>query len=84
MNHRADVGVGLEGRDILVVNHILLGFFIDCSCIERDMTQTYHLRSHAKHWVLMEFQCMRLSWTLLWKAYSFAINRHHCLLSFNS
>lgn len=65
MNHSADLGVGLVGRDVLVVNHILLGFFIDCSCIERDMSQTYHIRSHVWRWVLMEFQCRRMSRTVL-------------------
>lgn len=52
MNHGADMGVGV-GRDVLVVNHILLGIFIDCCCIERDMTQRYHNHSLAKHWVLV-------------------------------
>lgn len=69
MNHTAEKGVELLGRGVLVVDRILLGFFIDCSCIERDMTQTYHIRSHVK--VLMGFQCMRISWTIhheMWKA----------------
>lgn len=74
MNHSADLGVGLVGRDVPVVNHLLLGFFIDCSCIQRDVTQTDHIRSHVKHWVLMGFQCTRMSWTVLWNGKSFAIN----------
>jgi hypothetical protein len=61
MNHHANLWVGLEEREVLVANHILLGIFIDCSCIERDMTQTYHTQSHVKLWVLMEFQCMKMS-----------------------
>lgn len=28
MNHSADLGVGLVERDVLVVNHILLGFLL--------------------------------------------------------
>lgn len=52
-------------RDVLVVNHILLGIFIDCSCIERDVTQTYHAQSYVKHWVKMELQCMIMSLTRL-------------------
>lgn len=43
------------GRDVLVVNHILLGFFIDCCCIERDMTQRHQDHGHAQHWVLVGF-----------------------------
>lgn len=54
MNHSADMGLGV-GRDVLVVNHILLGIFIDCCCIERDMTQRYRIHSHMKHWVLVGF-----------------------------
>ena len=38
------LGVGWGG--VSVVNRILLGFFIACSRIERDMTQTHGLRSH--------------------------------------
>lgn len=56
---------GLVERDVLVVNHILLGIFIDCSCIERDVTQTYHAQSYVKHWVKMELQCMIMSLTRL-------------------
>lgn len=49
MNHNADMGLGV-GRDVLVVNHILLGIFIDCCCIERDMTQRCRVHSLAGFW----------------------------------
>lgn len=40
MNHPAHWRGGGVRRDVLVVNCILLGCFIDRSCAERDMTQT--------------------------------------------